>query len=431
MGKITHVDAADMTTAHKVSETEWAANTTHLDSQGNALELSRSASLVVAASNSSAKAKAGADTICDGTNDEVEIKAALAAAGYADVLCSKGTYNINATITITGSSTVHQRLTFESGSTITRASDVNLFVLGLRAILDLTGVYVMASGSYTSNAITINHGSARLYGGYLRGGLGTGTGTAIKLASAGAAVIYNTVRDTEIYGFEYGIYPTSTDTMPTFANRFEAIRITYTHKPVYESKGTQSIHNNVYDIVYQYHDDYSAITAIYIAGSYNLIYLAEADHAASTNVLRFIAGAEYNRAILYGVTTENDYLDQGNFNRISMYDSREYLYYLRGSASGARIQTHKAYSAALTLQAVNAAGTWDNVASLVSAEAGVGQAWIELTKARVGNVAALPGASVYYRSQIRVVEGAAGVADTFHICMKAADNTYSWVQIKP
>lgn len=58
----------------QVSETEWDATTMHLDSQGNAVVLSRSATLIVAASDASAKSKAGADYICDGTSDDVQIQ---------------------------------------------------------------------------------------------------------------------------------------------------------------------------------------------------------------------------------------------------------------------------------------------------------------------------------------------------------------------
>jgi len=77
VGKITHKDAADMATAHRVSESEWKANTTHLDSQGNTLELSRSATLVVAGNDAPDKCKAGADYVCDGVDDQVELQAAI------------------------------------------------------------------------------------------------------------------------------------------------------------------------------------------------------------------------------------------------------------------------------------------------------------------------------------------------------------------
>jgi len=56
----------------------------------------RSATIVIAASNSSAKSKAQADYVCDGINDEVEIQAAiysLSATG-GRILLLEGTYNV-------------------------------------------------------------------------------------------------------------------------------------------------------------------------------------------------------------------------------------------------------------------------------------------------------------------------------------------------
>ncbi len=113
MGKITHKDAADMSTAHRVSEAEWKADTTHLDSQGNALELARTATLIVAASDSSAKSKAGADYVCDGIADQVDIQAAIDAlpAVGGRVILLEGQFNISATIVL-GDGTQDQ-VTFE------------------------------------------------------------------------------------------------------------------------------------------------------------------------------------------------------------------------------------------------------------------------------------------------------------------------------
>jgi len=89
VGKITHKDAANLTTANEVSQDEWKVNTLHLDSQGNTLEIARPVTLVVAASDSSAKSKAGADDVCTGTDDDVKIQAlidALPASGGTVIL---------------------------------------------------------------------------------------------------------------------------------------------------------------------------------------------------------------------------------------------------------------------------------------------------------------------------------------------------------
>lgn len=65
----------------------------------------RTATLIVAASNSSAKSKQGADYVCDGTTDNVEINAAITALGSVGgkVLLSEGTFNVASTISVAAS----------------------------------------------------------------------------------------------------------------------------------------------------------------------------------------------------------------------------------------------------------------------------------------------------------------------------------------
>ena len=121
MGKITHADIGT-----QLTKTEWEANTTHLDSQGNILEVSRSAILVVAASDASAKSKAGADYVCDGTADDVEIQAALDALPSVGgtVVLSEGTFTLAATVTFNSFRTL-----IGAGlraTKITSASDITL-----------------------------------------------------------------------------------------------------------------------------------------------------------------------------------------------------------------------------------------------------------------------------------------------------------------
>ena len=58
---------------------------------------SRTATLVVAASDSSVKANTAADYVCDGTSDQTEINDAISAlpAGGGKIVLLEGTYNIN------------------------------------------------------------------------------------------------------------------------------------------------------------------------------------------------------------------------------------------------------------------------------------------------------------------------------------------------
>lgn len=97
MGALTHLTAGG-----KLTRAEYEASNSHLDSQGNTAALSRTATLIVAASDSSAKSKAGADYVCDGTADEVQIQAAIDAlpAGGGKVVLLEGTYYLAASITI-------------------------------------------------------------------------------------------------------------------------------------------------------------------------------------------------------------------------------------------------------------------------------------------------------------------------------------------
>src|SRR5690349_2402619 len=70
------------------------------NNDGSLKRVNRAATFVVAASDSSANAQARADYVCDGTADEVEINAALAALpnGMGRVMLSEGTFVISAPI---------------------------------------------------------------------------------------------------------------------------------------------------------------------------------------------------------------------------------------------------------------------------------------------------------------------------------------------
>jgi len=97
MGRIHHNQTRLVT---RCEQDDWESTSIHRDSQDNILELSRSATLVVAANDSPAKSKAGADYVCDGTADDVEIQAAIdALSGNAgSIMLLEGTFNISTTL---------------------------------------------------------------------------------------------------------------------------------------------------------------------------------------------------------------------------------------------------------------------------------------------------------------------------------------------
>ncbi len=80
----------------------------------------RCATLTVAANDSSALSKAQADYVCDGTDDQVEIQAAITAAAIGDkILLLAGRYDISSTINITKALTIEgEGHAWETGGTM-------------------------------------------------------------------------------------------------------------------------------------------------------------------------------------------------------------------------------------------------------------------------------------------------------------------------
>jgi len=81
-----------------VIESDWADSLENTLGTTGAFNFSRAATVVVAASDANAQWKANADYICDGTADEVQINAAVAA--NTTILLSEGTFNTSAYILI-------------------------------------------------------------------------------------------------------------------------------------------------------------------------------------------------------------------------------------------------------------------------------------------------------------------------------------------
>jgi hypothetical protein len=93
MGKIKHV-----VTTEETSKEAYISDSHHSIGGTQDLNIIRTATLVVAASDSSAAGIAQADYQCDGTADDVQIQAAIDAAGAGKVVCLEGTYNTTTAI---------------------------------------------------------------------------------------------------------------------------------------------------------------------------------------------------------------------------------------------------------------------------------------------------------------------------------------------
>ncbi len=299
-GKILHTTAG-----RKLTQAEYEADASH--SIGGVADLSivRTADYVVAASDSSATAKAQSDEgyVGDGTADDVQIKAALALAGDGIVFCQKGTYYLASKVTINGSSAdKYLRLVFAPGSYIVPSADVDMFELGLCGAL--TGGLIWTGGiPYTSNVVTFSYAAAKLYDIEIAGNLATGTGVGILMnTTAARAITYNHIDDIKISGFEYGIKPAPTGAcLGAWLNIFTRIRgIQCTHF-IYENKGTSDMHRNIYEFDYQAFGTASDVDMLRLEATGDEVRGSAFDFAGTT-AITLTTNCNGARMIMGGVT---------------------------------------------------------------------------------------------------------------------------------
>ncbi|MFA5377842.1 MAG: hypothetical protein WC455_18975, partial [Dehalococcoidia bacterium] len=177
--------------------------------------LVRSATYVIAASNSSNAEKAGADVVCDGTQDDVEIQAGLdAVGGYTyggKVLLLAGLYNITNTLSLPNTSYVTLEGMGPSSTTIYLANSSNCAMIAKAtpgttkyrqriALIGLDGNSANnATGTYGIDATGIEGGIFE----NIR--ISDTKGTGFYEASASGGKLYN-VRSTGCGGYGYYLY---------------------------------------------------------------------------------------------------------------------------------------------------------------------------------------------------------------------------------
>ncbi len=124
MGKITHASIIPSDNKYKLTQSVYEADTTHLIGGTASIDIARTASYVIAASNSSALSKAGADYVCgDGiyTTDDQYIQAAIDALptdgtySYGKIVFSEGLFTLTAVVTIKGNVTLEGVITPYTG----------------------------------------------------------------------------------------------------------------------------------------------------------------------------------------------------------------------------------------------------------------------------------------------------------------------------
>ncbi len=139
-----------------IGATYWAYDTT-IDIGGASWDIpsGRGATLIVAASDSYPNSAAQADYVCDGTNDEVQIQAAIDAlpAGGGKVSLSEGIFNLGADINLVSG-------THLSGQGISTHLISQVEIAGIKAIgtvgtplanIEVSGLYLEGFGAGTAN----------------------------------------------------------------------------------------------------------------------------------------------------------------------------------------------------------------------------------------------------------------------------------------
>jgi hypothetical protein len=295
---------------------------------------------VIAASDSSDAAKRWADYVCDGTDDHVEIQAAIdavagaplvggIAASMGTVRMLRGWYNLAATIDLKQD----VALMGDRGAYLKMVADVDGF--NMKGGAQLSGFYFNVGAGYTSDAIKID-GSSKLH---WPGNIGLSyrlptmisdliirsdslaTGNAIHFAADETEdvgwVIGVQVRNVAIWQFHTGIRlaATNLDSQPANTvggNQFENI---YMWCPTYgcymETALWEQVASNVFTNLKIYAHPAETIASVYCEGSHNVFMPAFfLDNIVPNKTLWFAGPAVMNRA--YGILCGDDFIIQGD-----------------------------------------------------------------------------------------------------------------------
>ena len=185
----------------------------------DSLKISRTATVTVAASNSSALAIVQSDYQCDGTADEVQINAALikAALTGGSVFLFGGTYTLTATVDLQSNVT----LTGEKGATIVATNIIAYYVLEAAGKSNLTveNITIDADSLNYSSVFCNTCTDVTIKNVYFKS-VGTTTGVGIYLAATDRATI---TECTFSFGFR-GFYITVGSDIRISNNTFDEVR---------------------------------------------------------------------------------------------------------------------------------------------------------------------------------------------------------------
>ncbi len=154
-GEITHVPKGN-----KLSPAEYDGSNTHLIGGEANLKIVRTATYVVAASDAPSQVQAQADYVCDGTADEVEIKAAILATAPTSGLVhlSTGNFYISSKMELSALATSPHKVIIEGegkGTKIISGGNFNIFNNNGNDYTQFRDMYFYGNGGSNSNDIGI------------------------------------------------------------------------------------------------------------------------------------------------------------------------------------------------------------------------------------------------------------------------------------
>jgi len=299
-------------------------------------KITRTATFVVAASDSSDSSKAQADWVCSGVDDQVEIQAAITTATVSEgrVVLLEGNFNctslsVSCPLEGQGEGDIYDYNgtninLITNASTITVTKNGKLRNLKVSVLADYTGTAVLIEGEpyfismhNVYDNLTIYHAGAgaTLVTGtaLLIRGIGTDDDDYISVTSCSFGSLY-------IYGFEYGVSLYAIETIHegfVNGNIFGAMNIWYCRNPIaLEGVGTADVQGNIFQAI-----EIQPLTAVTVNGIH-LIGKVSHNHfvdifcwdwvVATGAKLVIDSGVNY----IYAMGNLSDYIDNGLLNTI-------------------------------------------------------------------------------------------------------------------
>ena len=249
-GSLTAEEAEDIVGAMVSGNTESGIAVTYNDTFDNldfAVNVSgsgaRTATIVLAGANSTAREQASADYLADGTDDDVELAAAITAAAGGKLWICSGSYQITSDIDfidvdVQGSGRLGEADYYVSdlGGTILHASSTGTENFQIHNRTTVSDLWFLAPAAYSGTLVTVGGQNEQIWGTVIMDNVGIitdgnygpsgGTPTAGNCGlwlypdytSNYSSIAKSFIKNSSIRGFHYGLYATTDNAGNSFIN---------------------------------------------------------------------------------------------------------------------------------------------------------------------------------------------------------------------